>query len=85
MVWRPNASDTRLGAQHRLVRPSQLVTAGISQQFHLLKNLVWREVAHANGLRPAVDVVSDDDGVFAGSRGNGKLDLWVGGRELGEQ
>lgn len=85
VVRGPDASDTRLGAQNRLVRPPQLLSAGIAQQFHLLQDLVWREVAHADGLRPTVDVVTDDDGVLAGSRGDGELDLGVGGGELGEQ
>lgn len=85
MVRRPDTSDTGLGAQNSLVRPSQLLSTSISQQFHLLKNLVRREVAHADGFRTAVDVVSDNDGVLAGSWGNGELDLGVGGREFGEQ
>lgn len=85
VVRRPDTSDTWLGAENSLVRPPQLLSAGISQQFHLLKNLVRREVAHTDGLCPSVDVVADDDGMLAGSRGNGELDLWVGGCELGEQ
>lgn len=85
VVRRPNASDTGLSAQNRLVRPSQLLSAGISQQFHLLENFVWREVAHAYGFRPAVYVMADEDGMLARSRGNGKFDLWVGGCELGQQ
>lgn len=41
VVWRPDASDTWLSAEYSLVRPPQLLSAGVSQQFHLLKNLVW--------------------------------------------
>lgn len=85
VVWRPDASDAGLGARYGLVRAAQLGTAGITQELHLLQNFVWCKVSYADGLRAAVDVMSDDDGVLSRARRDGEFDLGVARGDLGEQ
>lgn len=63
----------------------QLLSVGIPQQLRLLQDLVGRQVPHADGLRSAVNVVSDNDWVLAGTGRDSELDLGVGGREFREK
>lgn len=83
MVRGPDTTHAGLGAGDGPVGLPQLLSAGVTEELGLLQDLVGRHVPHADGLGAAVDVVANDDGVLAGSRGDGEFDLGVGGGELG--
>lgn len=84
MVRRPDTSDRVVDTLDRLGNPLELLSARVPQQLNLLEDLQRLQVAHADGLLLAVDVVADYDGVLIGSRRHGDFDLGVCGGELGE-
>lgn len=85
VVRGPDTTHTGLGAGDSPVGLLQLLSTGVAEELGLLQDLVGRHVSHADGLSTAVDVVANDHGVLAGSRGDGEFDLGVGGGELGEE
>lgn len=85
VVRRPDTTHAGFGAGNCFVGFAQFVATSIAQQFYLLQNLVRGKVSYAYGLRAAVDVVSNDDGVLSWTRRNGKFDLRGCGCELGEK
>lgn len=85
VIRRPDTSDALLRAQDWLVRLPQLLATGITQQLDLLHDLERRQISYANWLLASVDIVSNNDGMFARAGRDGELDLGVGGGELGEE
>lgn len=82
VIRTPYASYTLVDALDRLMRPLQLLAAGVSEQLHLLQDLERLQVSNADGLLTTVDVMADDDGVFPRPWRYRDLDLGVFGREL---
>jgi hypothetical protein len=73
----PDTSDTLVDTLDGLCNLSQLVAAGVAQQFGLLHDLLFLQAANADGLFAAVDICALDDGVFAWARRDGDFDLRV--------
>lgn len=84
VVRTPDTSDTGVLAGYGLPDPLELVAVGVAQRLGVLQDLQGLQVLHAEGSRPSVDVVADNVGVVGGLRGDGDLDLRVGGGELGQ-
>jgi len=82
VIRTPYTSYTLVDALDWLMRPLQLLAAGVSEQLHLLQDLERLHVSNADGFLTAVDVMADDDGVFPRSWRYRDLDLGVFGREL---
>lgn len=85
MIWRPDTSHTVIDRLDRLSLLPQLLARRISQQDRLLQNRIRLQVAHTDCFLAAVDVGALDDGVLAGTRGDGDFDRWVGFGEAGER
>lgn len=84
MIRTPHAPHTLLQTNDRLLHHPQLLTTRIAQQPGLDLDLLLHQPPHTDRLLPAIDVVADDDRVFARARGHGDFDLGVGAREGGE-
>lgn len=84
VVRRPNASDGVADACDGPVGLLDLFAARVTQEGDLAEDLQAVHVLDADGLGVAVDVVPDEHRVLAGPRGDGELDLRMGGRECGE-
>lgn len=84
MVRGPDTPNTLVQTGNWLLGPLQLVTAGVLENHSLLQNIFRLEVAHADGLLTAINVLALDDGVPLVSGGNADLDLRVFAGECGK-
>lgn len=84
MVWRPDAPDTLVRAENRLICPSELLSTSFLQQIRFLKNFIHFEISHANCFLAAIDIVSLDDGVFVWTGRNADFNLRVSFGEIGK-
>lgn len=85
MVRGPDTTHALVDTRDGLVGALQLLAAGLLQQERLVEYLLGLEVADADHLLSAVDVVALDDGVLVRSGGNSDLDLRVAFGEAGER
>lgn len=64
MVWRPDTTHTLVQTSDRLLRPLQLLAAGVLENHRLLQDVFGLQVPHTDRLFTAIDVVTLDDGVL---------------------
>lgn len=81
----PNSSDTFIRADHGFPSDQFILLARIrNEELDFLEDLLFLEIAQADGLFAAVDVVRFHDGVFVGSGRDTKFRAGVFGGEIGE-
>ena len=77
MEGRPDPPDALVDTGDGLLDTLQLLAAGLLEQGDLVDDLLGLEVAHADGLFAAIDVLALDDGVSVRTGGDADLDLGV--------
>jgi hypothetical protein len=73
----PDPAHIVVRARHRIFDPLQLLPVVLAHQLDPAEDLPLLQVAHAELLRPAVDVVPADQGVVVRPRGHGDFDVRV--------
>lgn len=84
MERRPDTSDTLVKTGNRLLGALELLPTSLLEQHGLVEDLLRLQIAHADGLLTAVDVLALDDGVLVRSWRDPDFDLRVCFGERGE-
>lgn len=82
VIWTPNSSNTLIDTRDWFRNPFQFFSAGISQEFCLLQDLIGRQFSHTDGFLTAVDIVAPYDRMTSWARRHSDFDFRVSTGEL---